>query len=107
MTSLLSGVSPRDRVGQPLGWRRLQTGGGVQVTVEGKETKAVEGVVLYGPVAGSTAYCQGAITNILGSPASTVADSVPRTGVVSTKSIRNSWEDDVDLQAEGTVLIDS
>ena len=31
---------------------------------------------------------------------------LPRTRVVSTKSIRNSWEGDVDLQADGTGLID-
>ena len=67
-----------------------QTGDGAQGTVEGKETKAVEGVVLYGPVAGSTAYCQVANTNVLGPLATTDADTVPRTREVSTKSIRTA-----------------
>jgi hypothetical protein len=71
-----------------------------------KETKAVEGVVLYGPVAGSTAYCQVANTNVLGSLATTEADTVPRTREVSTKVNQNSLEDVVDLQADGTGLID-
>jgi hypothetical protein len=102
VTSLLSGVSPRDRVGQPLGWRQQQTGDGEQGTVEGKVSKAVESVVLYGPVAGSTAYCQVANTNVLGSLATTEADTVPRTREVSTKVNQNSLEDVVDLQADGT-----
>ena len=54
----LLGDPPNDRVGQPQGWRQQQAGNGELVTVEGKETSAVEGEVLYGPVADSTAYCQ-------------------------------------------------
>ena len=59
---------------------------GAHGAVEGKETKAVEGVVLYGPVAGSTAYCQGASTNIPGPLATTEADTEPRTIEVSSET---------------------
>ena len=104
MTTLLAVGTPRDRVGQPLGWRQLQTGAGEQVTMEGKVPKAVEGVVLCGPVAGSTAYCQVANTNVLGSFATIEADAVPRTRRVSTEQQAGSKEDDVDLAENSAAL---
>ena len=54
----------------------------------------MEDVVLYGPVAGSTAYCQVANTNVLGPLATTVADTNLEQGR-SAQVIQNSWEDGV------------
>ena len=49
-----------------------------------KRTKTVEEVVLYGPVADSTAYSQVANINISDPLATTEADTVPRTRQVSS-----------------------
>ena len=65
----------------------------------------MEDVVLYGPVAGSTAYCQVANINILDPLATTEADTVPRTRQVSSTQTEQLGDDGVDLQADGTGLM--
>ena len=64
----------------------------------------MEGLVLYGPVADSTAYCQVAKTNIPSTLATTDADSEPKEQMVSNGQSGTAG-DDVDLQAVGEGLM--
>ena len=69
-----------------------------------KRDQVVEGLVLYGPVADSTAYCQGAKTNIPSTLATTDADTKPKEEMVSNGQSEAAGGD-VDLQAVGEGLI--
>ena len=61
----------------------------------------MEGLVLYGPIADSTAYCQVAKTNIPSPLATTDADSEPKEQMVSNGQSETAGDDDVGLQAVG------
>ena len=60
----------------------------------------MEGLVLYGPVAASTAYCQVANTNIPSHLATTGADFKPKEEMVSNGQ-SDTARDDVDIYAVG------